>query len=360
MPHTSFNNLLRSAAAAAFLSAHEDELRGKFGTAIADSSARARPSRGLDQRLGSARRFGFRAASHGTPRAFDARQRAIVKIHYFGHAGGGGAALRAHARYVARETAELEPDARAHGRYLSRDGREPFYDAQTDRVDGAGLTNAWAHRDRRHFRIILGAENGADLRDLRPYVREVMARAEAALGARLTWIAVDHWDTDNPHTHIILRGRSADGRPLVLPRDFVKHGLRNLARDAATDRLGARTPAQEREALMREARAHRPTRLDAMLQRHIGADGCLRVARLREADVSVETALRARARELSRLGMARELGRNVYQFQPAWRDRLSALELHLDHRKRLVRERTRQTRTQNLPQGRRMLHLPER
>jgi hypothetical protein len=41
----------------------------------------------------------------GAPMAFDARQRAMVKMHYFNHAAGGGAALKAHTRYVARDTA---------------------------------------------------------------------------------------------------------------------------------------------------------------------------------------------------------------------------------------------------------------
>lgn len=33
----------------------------------------------------------------------------------------------------------------------------------------------------------------------------------------LTGRAVDHWDTDNPHTHVVLRGRHARGRPPSYP-----------------------------------------------------------------------------------------------------------------------------------------------
>jgi type IV secretory pathway VirB10-like protein len=111
------------------------------------------------------------------------RQRAVVKIHYFGHGGGGGAALKAHARYVAREAATLEREGpsgdldkeqdRAHSAYLSRSGREPFYDAREDNVDGAVRASAWASSDRRHFRIILAPENGAEIKDLRGYSREL-------------------------------------------------------------------------------------------------------------------------------------------------------------------------------------------
>ena len=119
--------------------------------------------------------------------AFDARQRAVTKIHYFNHGGGGGGALKAHALYVARDAVGRdEPDppaqgdgldrsldraedrganqdqSRAHAAYLSRgdDGPSPFHDAQDQRVDGAARAADWAARDKRHFRIILAAERG--------------------------------------------------------------------------------------------------------------------------------------------------------------------------------------------------------
>ncbi len=201
---------------------------------------------------------------------FDARQRAGVKIHYFNHGGGGGAALKAHARYVARDAADREDGeevllpsedrasrqdeierGRAHADYLSRGpgAASPFYDATAEGVDGAARAADWAARDKRHFRLILAPERGELIADLPAFTREVMARAEAQLGARLSWVAVDHHDTDNPHTHLILRGRRADGKDLILPKDFVRHGLRNIARDVATEWLGPRSPADERLAL---------------------------------------------------------------------------------------------------------------
>ncbi len=58
----------------------------------------------LDRRAAMLRHAREDAASADSLR-FDARQRAVVKIHYFNHGGGGGAALKAHARYVARDAA---------------------------------------------------------------------------------------------------------------------------------------------------------------------------------------------------------------------------------------------------------------
>lgn len=201
------------------------------------------------------------------------------------------------------------------------------------------------------------------IRDMRAYVRDVMGRAEAALGTRLEWFAVDHWDTDNPHTHIVLRGRRADGRDLILPREYVQHGFRNAARDAATARLGLRTREDAREALRREALAHRPTRLDLLIAGQLDKNGRVRIAELKAPNGSPDLAdaLKARAHELKRLGLAQEISRNVLSFQTGWRDALKAMELHLDVRKALMRARqleSQRTLTNPARQAPKGLRLP--
>lgn len=319
---------------------------------VAGGSPKTALSGQLQMRVGRSAQLGRHRTKRGNF-AYDPRQRAVVKVHYFNHAGAGGGALRAHARYLARDAAgERTPEHSAaserEGGEDRRQGREPsresgvFYDAAGDKVDGAARAAQWAREDRRHFRLILSAENGARLRDLRAYTRAVMARAERALNVRLDWIAVDHWDTDNPHTHIIVRGRRADGRDLVIPREFVSHGFRSAARDAATARLGNRDRGDARRALERAALTHGPTRLDPMIADQLDRAGRIRLASLRAPDGSpeVENALRARAHELRRLGLAHEVERNIFQFVPGWQKALKAMELHLDVRKALMQART--------------------
>ena len=346
--------------------ADRDRLEGKIkgGGPPASGGGGKRPglSAKMDKRT-PMKRFGVSAEKSGAHAAmtFDSRQRAIVKVHYFGHAGGGGAALKAHARYVARDAAtrddpsaahvpaEENPEAReakarAHAHYLSREGqaeRTVFYDVYGDGVDGAARAEAWARTDKRHFRIILSAEDSGRLHDLPAYTRQVMARAEAALGTKLQWIAADHHDTANPHTHLIIRGRRANGQDLVIPKDFIKYGFSGIARDVATEWLGPRSPADERRALDREVIRHAPTRLDRMIAQQLPEDRTIRVASLEAAngDPSTTRALKERARELQRMGLAVEVKRNVLAFRADWREALNAMELHLDIRKRLIHER---------------------
>ena len=66
-------------------------------------------SRMLDRRAAMLRHARDGAAGADAMRC-DARQRAVVKVHSFNHGGGGGAALKAHARYVARDAAGRDDD----------------------------------------------------------------------------------------------------------------------------------------------------------------------------------------------------------------------------------------------------------
>ena len=142
---------------------------------------------------------------------------------------------------------------------------------------------------------------------------------------------------------------TADGKDLILPKDFVRHGLRDIARDVATEWLGPRSAADERLALEAEIIRHAPTRLDRMIAGQLPDDGRVRAAKLEapNGDPALTQAVKARAKELARMGLATEtkrrgIGDKVLAFQPDWQDRLKAIELHLNVRKRLMVERTAQ------------------
>ena len=102
---------------------------------------------------------------------------------------------------------------------VTRDGADArMFDARSDAAD----ERAFAERcedDRHHFRFIISPEDAAELGDLRTFTRELMTDVARDLGTNLDWVAVDHWNTDNPHVHVLIRGRAEDGRDLVISRD---------------------------------------------------------------------------------------------------------------------------------------------
>jgi type IV secretory pathway VirD2 relaxase len=82
-----------------------------------------------------------------------------------------------------------------------------------------------------------------------------MAGMERDLHTKLEWIAVDHWDTDNPHTHVVLRGKDDLGKDPVIARDYITEGMRHRASEVATLWLGPRTELDIQASLRRETSA---------------------------------------------------------------------------------------------------------
>jgi type IV secretory pathway VirD2 relaxase len=183
------------------------------------------------------------------------RQRVVVKAHVSRHKPGKArGSLARHVSYLGRESA-------------SADGKHGvFYDAAREGVDARQEAVQWA-QDRHHFRLIVSPERGGDIPDMTAYVREVMRRVERDLDTKLTWIAVNHHNTDNPHAHILLRGKQADGADLVIPRQYISYGIRDRASEVATELLGERTPQEVQLAKSKEVGAERFTSLDRMIER---------------------------------------------------------------------------------------------
>ena len=200
-----------------------------------------------------------------------------------------------------------------HLRYIERDGAgrngEPgrAYGPQTDEAD----LDAFKERcqdDRHHFRFIVSPEDSAELDDLRTYTRHLMNRMEADLGTRLDWVAVDHWNTDNPHTHLIVRGRDDTGKDLIIAGDYIAHGFCHRAAELATEWLGPRTELEIQQTLQREVEQERWTSLDRTLQREAGEDGRVQIERFNEPRLQRQRLLLiGRLQHLQRLGLADEV-----------------------------------------------------
>lgn len=215
----------------------------------------------------------------------------------------------------------------AHLRYLERDGttrageRGQLYGAAEDAVDGKAFLGRGAE-DRHQFRFIVSVEDGADYEDLKPLTRRLMAQAEADLGTRLDWVAVDHFNTGYPHTHVLIRGVDDRGRDLVIGRDYLSAGLRARASELVELDLGPVLPAQDRDRRKREMDAERLTGLDNALLANADSDRTV-AAHARSA---LEQTLRAgRLNKLEKLGLARPLGGGRWRLGPDLEGRLRVL-----------------------------------
>jgi hypothetical protein len=101
--------------------------------------------------------------------------------------------------------------------------------------------------------------------DLQAFTRD-LAQMERDLGSGLDWLGIAHWNTDNPHLHLLVRGVAQDGSDLVISRAYISHGLRSRAEDLVSIELGPKPEHEIRSGLAQEVNAERWTRLDAAIR----------------------------------------------------------------------------------------------
>jgi type IV secretory pathway VirD2 relaxase len=214
---------------------------------------------------------------------------------------------------VVRHSARSAPLA-AHLTYLRREGvtrdgeKARLFGPETEDADPKGFAER-CHDDRHHFRFIVSPEDAAELADLKSFTRDLMRRMEKDLGTDLDWVAVDHWNTEHPHVHVIVRGVAEDGKDLVIARDYIKDGMRARAQDLITQELGQRSDLDIRNALERLVKAERWTQLDRQLTRDAGRHGIIDLAPVPGAPADTfQTFKVGRLRHLESLGLSHQLG----------------------------------------------------
>lgn len=289
----------------------DDDFRVRPGRIRSRGSQRALPI--ITQALAAAQRAGGHVSRRGrivapgrstfgrgrvasvraTHRLGHQSRQVIVKARVVRH--GGRASLAAHLNYLQRDG-------------VTRDGEKGvLFGAEADGLD----RNAFAARcegDRHHFRFIVSPEDAPEMGDLNGFTRELMTRMETDLGTRLDWRAVEHWNTDNPHVHIIVRGAGEDGQNLLISRDYIRQGMRAQARVIVTQELGLRSDLDIRQSLERQVEAERWTEIDRDLSRTIQRDGLIDMAPEAGVRPDDDHVLRiGRLRKLERLGLASEI-----------------------------------------------------
>jgi len=252
--------------------------------------------------------FGRGRTAFARSRLFGSGRRVLVKalpVTRLTRSGRPKAPLSAHIAYLKREG-------------VTRDGSPAqMFDANGDGADDRAFADR-CKDDRHHFRIIVSPEDAADLSDLREYTRDLVRQMEADLGTRLDWVAVDHWNTDNPHVHLLVRGVTDQGADLVMSRDYISHNLRSRAEELAYAELGPKPEHEVVRTREREVTDERWTRLDAEIQR--GADELgvidLRPEHRGPDDPLVRRLMVGRLQHLEAMGLAAEIEPGQWALAP--------------------------------------------
>ncbi len=274
-------------------------------------------------RFGSGQVASLQAGRRITPHS----RGAVVKARVVRHTARAGS-ISQHLTYLRREG-------------VTRDGdKARLFGPESDSVD----VDVFAERcreDRHHFRFIVSPDDALEMEDLRAFTRDLARQMEKDLGTGLDWVAVDHWNTEHPHVHLIVRGRRDDGQDLVISRDYIKEGMRDRARDLITQELGPRTELDIRRSLERQIEAERWTELDRQLVRETRESGIIDMAPAPGRQPDEHHALKiGRLRKLEALGLASEIGNAQWVMEPEAEATLRALGERGDIIKRMHRALT--------------------
>ena len=251
--------------------ADDREFRIRPGRIRSTRAQAARPF--IAQALAAAKKAGGGVSrsgrvTSGNRSRFGHGQRASIQANRLITARSRGAVIKAR---VVRQSARTAPLG-THLDYLHRDGvtrdgeKARLFGPGEEEADGRAFTER-CEGDRHHFRFIVSPDDALEMSDLRSFTSDLVGQMEKDLGTELDWVAVDHWNTEHPHVHLIVRGVREDGQDLVISRDYIKEGMRDRARDLITQELGPRTDLDIRRGLENQIAAERWTQLDRQLVR---------------------------------------------------------------------------------------------
>ena len=259
-------------------------------------------------RIGRGAGVGRMLASRGGHAASN-RRRVVIKASIVKLAGKGVSAAAAHLRYLQRDGTTREGE------------RGTLYGRDADTIDGKAFGERGAG-DRHQFRFIVSPEDGDQYDDLKPLTRRLMGRLEEDLGTKLDWVAVDHFNTGHPHTHIVVRGKDDRGADLVIARDYMTTGIRERAAELVDLDLGPRTHREIAQTLRAEVEQERLTSIDRDLLKQADAE---RIVATNGRDAFDQTLRAGRLAKLSRLGLAEPLGAGRFRLAPDLANTLRAL-----------------------------------
>ena len=258
-----------------------------------------------------------RSAAHVKPSPQFSR-RVVIKSRIVKMSITGRTAALLHIKYIERNGVEKDGSA---GKLYSKDQVKSF-----DKTD---FTRPIAN-EKNQFRFIVSPEDGHEL-DLTDFTKKMMQQVEKDLGRKLEWAAVNHYNTDNPHVHIVVRGIDKAGDQVTIPPKYISEGMRFRAQEIVTDELGLKSELDNKSREIADISKGRFTSLDRTIAAQevdgtvdVGSYALEKNGRLSQARIM------ARLEKLEVFGLAEKSGSRSWTLHPEWKEQLHAAGLRED------------------------------
>lgn len=226
----------------------------------------------------------------------------------------------------------------AHGSYLQRNGAQRHdekgqgFNQDSSAIDIAETLHAWQNDNTEHFFKIILSPEFAERIDLPVLTKTLIPCMEQDLQTRLQWVAIDHYNTDHPHVHLLIRGCDDKGEPLTIDANYLSKGIRQRTQDLLTHQLGLRTQHDIATSRSRQIDKNYVTQLDRSLLNKAENNYLCYEDRIPNNTSSRERRLQeiARIKYLETLGLATRCGKKTWQLSADLVPTLHELQLSND------------------------------
>ncbi len=224
-----------------------------------------------------------------------------------------------------------------HGRYLARQGAQLEdqpglgFDGNDEDLNIPKTLRSWQEDgDPRLWKIIISPEMAHKL-DLKEHIRAVMGHVESDLGTKLEWVAIDHYNTDNPHAHIVMRGVDKEGKELRINQEYFTKGFRQRSIQEATRVLGLRL---EQDVILQRNKAIRAihiTEIDREIVHKLTKDNFINLKFPQSGFLyKKELQLKGRLMFLEEMGLAENFTSASWHVDPGFIDYLKFIQTQQD------------------------------
>lgn len=177
------------------------------------------------------------------------------------------------AKYVKNNGGSFKEKIRAHLSYIGRDhaGKDStkpdLFSNEATQINIKNATEKFSQAEH-NFRFIISPENG-DKINLKEFSQTLVKNIETDLGVKLDWLAACHYDTNEPHVHLVISGKDKLGKKVLMSRDYISRGIRNRASQIVNKKLGIRSQQEVSKALEFDAVKNQKSILDVVIKNHI-------------------------------------------------------------------------------------------
>ena len=261
-------------------------------------------------------------------------RRSVVKVSYrragsTSRKGKSGGWVK-HARYLSRERAQIE------------NGPGYGFDAKRDGIDIPGIVQEWEKAgDHLMWSLIISPEDAQHM-DMQRHIRDFVTRMQQDLGTELEWVGIDHNDTDDKHVHLLIRGVRDNGQDLVLDREYISKGLRDISQELAEWELGPQTEQDYLRGRGRGIEKNYWSEVDRALERRAGDGRVIDYSTTPTYSPAGEVRIqqeKERLVYLEKLDLAKYLGGESWELSPDHEKKLREMQRDNDILKTRAAER---------------------